>query len=217
MNFKKQTTFLEFFYACPSKSTALYQDFIFILKQKSKKKHSALVSAQDLLNEEDQKLLNLWIQKKEEDYPLQYFINQVEFCGLEFYVEEGALIPRFETEEMVFYAIKERKTKPSAVKKILDVGAGTGCIGISASFHLKESVEKTVLIEPSKEALKSLRVNVERFNSKDSKHLKSLEDKRLKRFKTFKKFRRFKRLKRFKTFKKFRRFKRFKRQKIQNI
>lgn len=161
MSLNKEIRLSDFFHSCKDKSTSLYQDFIFLLVEKKKKNHAALISGQELLSVEDQNFLNLWIDKKKEDYPIQYFINQVEFCGFSFHVEEGALIPRMETEEMLLRALKLIELKNLEVKKILDIGTGTGCLGISAALSLKESLEKVVLLEPSKEALKSLKVNVE--------------------------------------------------------
>ena len=166
MNLKKEVTLSEFFHSCSKKSTSLYKDFVFILTEKLNKNHAALISGQESLTFKDQELLYDWIQKKENDYPIQYFVNEVEFCGMSFYVEEGALIPRMETEEIVYHALDIVKKNSIRVKKIIDVGAGTGCMGISAAHNLKENLEKLVLLEPSKEALKSLQVNIERFNIK---------------------------------------------------
>ena len=170
MNHKKELTLSRFFHSCPKKSTSLYQDFIFILTERRKKNHAALVSGQELLSKEDQELLKTWVEKKGEDYPIQYFVNSVAFCDLKFYVEEGALIPRMETEEMVFFALKKVKERKIKVKNLLDIGAGSGCIGISAAHQLK-NLQSIVLIEPSKEALKSLNHNVDSYSLKRIKVL----------------------------------------------
>lgn len=61
--------------------------------------------------------------------PVQYIIGKTEFCGEEFTVREGVLIPRPETEELVMWAIQEAKEFPSP--RILDLCTGSGCIAIA--------------------------------------------------------------------------------------
>lgn len=61
--------------------------------------------------------------------PVQYIIGKTEFCGEEFTVREGVLIPRPETEELVMWAIQVAKEFPSP--HILDLCTGSGCIAIA--------------------------------------------------------------------------------------
>lgn len=61
--------------------------------------------------------------------PVQYIIGKAEFCGEEFTVREGVLIPRPETEELVMWAIQVSKEFPSP--RILDLCTGSGCIAIA--------------------------------------------------------------------------------------
>lgn len=61
--------------------------------------------------------------------PVQYIIGKTEFCGEEFKVREGVLIPRPETEELVMWAREEAKEFPSP--RILDLCTGSGCIAIA--------------------------------------------------------------------------------------
>ena len=63
--------------------------------------------------------------------PVQYVLGKSEFCELEFEVAEGVLIPRPETEELV-YRIAE-KAKRGA--HILDIGTGSGCIAITLDLE----------------------------------------------------------------------------------
>ena len=61
--------------------------------------------------------------------PVQYIIGRTEFCGEEFTVREGVLIPRPETEELVMWAREVAKGFTSP--RILDLCTGSGCIAIA--------------------------------------------------------------------------------------
>lgn len=61
--------------------------------------------------------------------PLQYILGEWEFMGLPFYVGEGVLIPRTDTEILVESVLE--KGKQYDWKTGLDIGTGTGCIPIS--------------------------------------------------------------------------------------
>jgi release factor glutamine methyltransferase len=75
----------------------------------------------EVFNESIQRLLN--------QEPIQYIIGKTTFCGMELQVNQHVLIPRPETEELVQIIIKEHKDLLTL--KILDLGAGSGCIPIA--------------------------------------------------------------------------------------
>ena len=102
----------------------------------------------------------LWRLKSGE--PLQYVIGKWDFYESEFYVGEGVLIPRPETEELVEKAVDIIKGFDKPV--IVDLCSGSGCIGISLA---KKFPNATVYcIEKSKEAFRYLIKN-----SEDSKNV----------------------------------------------
>ena len=92
--------------------------------------------------------------------PVQYVLGKAEFCEAEFEVAEGVLIPRPETEELV-YRIAETAKRGA---RILDIGTGSGAIAISLAKLVKES--KVVAVDISKEALAIARKNGERLGAK---------------------------------------------------
>lgn len=61
--------------------------------------------------------------------PVQYIIGTAEFAGMDFEVSDAVLIPRPETEELVYWIASEVGDSAS----ILDVGTGSGCIAIALS------------------------------------------------------------------------------------
>jgi release factor glutamine methyltransferase len=60
--------------------------------------------------------------------PPQYILGWAEFCGLRFNVDARVLIPRPETEELVWQILSEN---PNLPLKVLDVGTGSGAIAVS--------------------------------------------------------------------------------------
>ncbi len=67
--------------------------------------------------------------------PVQYIIGYEWFYGLQFTVNEHTLIPRPETEELVHYIINKYKNNTTALHGI-DIGTGSGCIGISLCANM---------------------------------------------------------------------------------
>jgi release factor glutamine methyltransferase len=79
--------------------------------------------------------------------PLQYILGTQEFMGLEFEVSPAVLIPRRDTEVLVEEAVK--RSLPAA--RILDIGAGSGCIAVALAKALPQA--EVWGVEKSPEAL----------------------------------------------------------------
>jgi release factor glutamine methyltransferase len=62
--------------------------------------------------------------------PVQYVLGEAWFGRNKFFVNEHVLIPRPETEELVNW-LAETMAGPTAVKRVLDIGTGSGCIPIT--------------------------------------------------------------------------------------
>ena len=71
-----------------------------------------------------------------------------------------ALLPRPETEELVQWVIDDNNTNDK--KKLIDLGAGSGCIGISISKTISLDV---TLADISKEALRECNINKDMLDS----------------------------------------------------
>lgn len=92
--------------------------------------------------------------------PLQYVLGQADFFGLKFLVSPAVLIPRQETEELVAWVLSDLKDLAiphAAGINLLDIGLGSGCIGIT----LKKKFPAIQLfgLEKSPEALAIAREN----------------------------------------------------------
>ena len=69
-------------------------------------------------------------------YPIQYVLEKAHFFGREFFVDSRVLIPRQETEELIKEIVIDNK-RPDL--KILDIGSGSGCIGITLAQELQHA------------------------------------------------------------------------------
>ena len=91
--------------------------------------------------------------------PVQYVCNRSYFYGYSFYVDERVLIPRPETEELVYWIESEYKHIDNL--RIMDIGVGSGCILLSLCNKLKP--ELAIGIDKSKEALEVTRINADKM------------------------------------------------------
>lgn len=67
--------------------------------------------------------------------PVQYIIGQCEFMDMSLEVAEGVLIPRPETEELIYWITSDGKQDVD----ILDIGTGSGCIAIALARTVANS------------------------------------------------------------------------------
>lgn len=100
------------------------------------------------------------IKKVKNGKPIQYALNNVCFYGYDYYVDEKVLIPRFETEELVFHSINYMR-KFFANPNVLDLCAGSGCIGLTLKKELPNI--SMSLSDISQEALDVLKINKDRL------------------------------------------------------
>ena len=96
-----------------------------------------LLNLDRVLNEEEEKLFNKFINERLNNRPIAYIVGNREFMGLDFYVQEGVLIPRPDTEVLVEEVIEIAKDKGKI--KILDIGTGSGAITVSLAKYLENA------------------------------------------------------------------------------
>lgn len=88
------------------------------------------------LTNEQMELFNNMIQDRLKGRPIAYIVNNREFMGLDFYVEEGVLIPRPDTEPLVEEVID--LVSGQSDLKIVDIGTGSGAITVSLAKYIKD-------------------------------------------------------------------------------
>ena len=103
------------------------------------------------------------------DYPYQYLIGDVEFCGNKILVDKRVLIPRFETEIMTTEVIKYIKSLNKDNLRIVDVCTGSGCIAISLKKEFEDATVcaidiSTDAIDLARENARNNNVDVKFFN-----------------------------------------------------
>lgn len=145
------------FFRSELKKTNKESDYIFRILLKELCNIDPLKIALDpyfIIKPENEMLLRSSLTNVIRNYPLDYIINKKSFFGYDFYVDENVLIPRPETEELVQWVIDDNNTNDK--KKLIDLGAGSGCIGISISKTISLDV---TLADISKEALRVCNIN----------------------------------------------------------
>lgn len=115
--------------------------------------------------------LNSIVNRRLQHYPLQYILGEWSFYGLDFYVGEGVLIPRADTEVLVETAIDFLKGKKDAAA--LDLCSGSGCVAVAISKNTQTEVDA---VEKYHKAFEYLEKNIKRNAAKVSPILADIFD-----------------------------------------
>lgn len=115
---------------------------------------------EQITDEKFSELLSL-VKRRSNHEPLQYLLESWSFCGFDFCVGEGVLIPRDDTEVVVNLCIDFLKISKS--KKVLDLCAGSGAISVALE---KLAGAEVTALELSNDAFKFLEKNIKLNNSK---------------------------------------------------
>ena len=120
-----------------------------------------LISLNKTIPSEKLALLDEKLEKRQNRYPLQYILGEWNFYKYSFKVGEGVLVPRSDTEILVEKCCEYLKTVKQP--KVLDLCAGSGCIGISIAKDFPQSA--VFAVEKFDSALEYLNKNIEHNNA----------------------------------------------------
>lgn len=124
-----------------------------------------LINGNIEIDKVDEKNFFELIELRKNGYPLQYIINNANFMGLDFYVEEGVLIPRSDTEVLVEYLLDYIDELESDDIKLLDIGIGSGAIVLSTAYF--KPFIKAYGIDIEDKPIKVTKKNIEKFGLKN--------------------------------------------------
>lgn len=119
-------------------------------------------------------------KKRKLKSPLQYKKGFIKFLGCRINLSKKPFIPRIETKYWVGEAIRELRIK-NRESRILDMFAGSGCIGIAVLKHIKSSYvdfadDDRKSIEQIKINLKLNKVSLKRYKIYKSDLFRNLKD-----------------------------------------
>jgi release factor glutamine methyltransferase len=119
-------------------------------------------------------LLDEWVlleKQRADGHPVAYLIGKKEFFNIELKVAPGVLIPRPETELLVELTIDHVRSSGKKTPKILDLGTGSGAIGLALAKNLPNA--QVTCVDVSAEALTIAQENAGLLNLSSVKFLQS--------------------------------------------
>jgi len=116
--------------------------------------HSLLKENEILTGRKEARMAVRYSRKLKTGVPVQYVTGETFFFGCNIKVNQGVLIPRPETEELVNLIVRENKGFDG---RIIDIGTGSGCIAIALAINLPSS--QVTAIDKSKRAIKTAMKN----------------------------------------------------------
>jgi release factor glutamine methyltransferase len=119
---------------------------------------------QPLKEDELQKLREM-VKRRSQGEPVAYILGEKDFFGESFFVNSSVLIPRPETETLVETALDWLTKNPKEEIGILDLGCGSGCIGLSLLKKIPHA--RLLAVDISSEALSVAQKNAERLQVSD--------------------------------------------------
>jgi release factor glutamine methyltransferase len=95
----------------------------------------------EAIDETDYRCFRELLDRRAQGIPVSYIRNRKEFYGLAYFVDERVLVPRPDTETLIEEASALLEAD-GELKRVLDLGTGSGCIAITLK-HLHPRIEMT--------------------------------------------------------------------------
>ncbi|MBL4932692.1 peptide chain release factor N(5)-glutamine methyltransferase [Clostridium paridis] len=143
--------------------TAVLDAQILLAKTLNKDKLYVITNKEELVSIEKEEEFLKYVKERELKKPISYITENVEFMGIDFYVKEGVLIPRGDTEILV-EEVLDNIAEDSEIE-VCDLCTGSGAIGLSlASFRKNIHVDCIDIEQIPEEVTKE---NIRRLNLQD--------------------------------------------------
>ena len=133
------------------------------------KKIDLYINFENEVSSNDLNTLKGYIKRRLENEPSQYIVGKSNFYGRNFYVDNNVLIPRPETEILINACIEFLSMKDNP--EIIDIGTGSGCIGITLAKEIPSS--NVIAVDCSEKALAIAEKNAKYIGIKNIDFVKS--------------------------------------------
>ena len=122
-----------------------------------------ILEGRGVLTQQQQEQLRQLASRRLEGEPLQYLLGEWEFYGLTLKVGPGVLIPRPDTETLVEAGLSYLKGRTGC--RVLDLCAGTGCVGLAVERSAKD-ISALYALEKEEAAFFYLKENLAAYESR---------------------------------------------------
>ena len=122
-----------------------------------------ILEGRGVLTQQQQEQLRQLVSRRLEGEPLQYLLGEWEFYGLTLKVGPGVLIPRPDTETLVETGLSYLKGRTGC--RVLDLCAGTGCVGLAVERSAK-NISALYALEKEEAAFFYLKENLAAYESR---------------------------------------------------
>ena len=143
--------------------TARLDSQLLLGKVLNKDKLYLMINNTESVKNTDEEMFLELINKRKEKMPVRYILGECDFMGLDFFVEEGVLIPRSDTEVLVEKVLS--MIDENAELNACDLCSGSGAIGIALANYRKNIKVDTIDYYDRPE--KVTKRNIERHNLQD--------------------------------------------------
>jgi release factor glutamine methyltransferase len=138
----------------------------FVLKETSSQ---LIIQRSKTVSKNDVHSMDLIVKQRLVNIPLAYIFNEWDFYGKTYYITPETLIPRQDTELMIDILLQSNNKESQL--NILDLGTGSGVIGLTLAQHF--SCAQVTLSDISSSAIKVAEINGKNTNVKNVQFIQS--------------------------------------------